>query len=230
LTKAYRPSDYKSKRKCEEDCTEGLDETYHLTTPDKIIKYANAMLLVDWMDQLQLFMEDTGQDGVFHLTHKEKEVNLLKDFGQMNIEETKAAVGVTKALNCPYDTNNFKTSGTAVRASLATTMLHRIKGMVPVDASGPETLAAVIQAHQVLDSSGCRVLIEGLSKMRLQNFPAENVDEFQLKGARFCRNLQRRTRCCSIAVNGRQPPTKKKTFLNRFKQCFLRWNKNLIQN
>jgi hypothetical protein len=134
-------------------------------------------------------MEDTGQDGVFHLTHKGKEVNLLKDFGQMNIDETKAAVAVIKALGCPYDATNFKTSGTAVRASLATTMLHRIKGMVPVDASGPETLAAVIQAHQVLDSSGCRVLVEELSKMRLRNFPAENVDEFRLKVIEKCRRI-----------------------------------------
>jgi hypothetical protein len=107
----------------------------------------------------------------------------------MNIEETKAAVGVIKALNCPYDTNNFKTTGTAVRASLATTMLHRIKGMVPIDASGPETLTAVIQAHQVLDSSGCRVLVEELSKMRLRNFPAENVDEFRLKVIEKCRRI-----------------------------------------
>jgi hypothetical protein len=30
-------------------------------------------------------------------------------------------------------------------------MLQRIKGMVAVDASGPETLAAVVAAHQVLD-------------------------------------------------------------------------------
>jgi hypothetical protein len=186
-TKAYRPADYKSKRKCEEDCTEGLDESYRLKTPDEIIKGNNAMLLVDWVDQLHLFMEDTGQDGVFHLQHKGSEINLLKNFGKMNITETTAAVQVIKMLGCPYDLNNLKTSGTAVCASLSTTMLNRIKGMVAVDASGPETLAAVIQAHQVLDSSGCRILCEELARMRLNTFSAENVDEFCLKVIEKCR-------------------------------------------
>jgi hypothetical protein len=60
-------------------------------------------------------------------------------------------------------------------------MLQRIKGMVTVDASGPETLAAVVAAHQVLDTSGCRILVEELRKLKLREFPAENVDEFRLK-------------------------------------------------
>jgi hypothetical protein len=94
-TKAYRPSDYKSKRKCEEDCTEGLDESYRLKTPDEIVKDPNAMLLVDWEDQLRLFMEDTGQDGVFHLQHKGSEINLLKNFGKMNIAEITAAASLS---------------------------------------------------------------------------------------------------------------------------------------
>jgi hypothetical protein len=77
-TKAYRPSDYKSKRKCEEDCTEGLGDKFQLKTPDEIVKDAEAILFVDWIDQLRLFMEDTGQDGVIYLTNKDdKEVNLL---------------------------------------------------------------------------------------------------------------------------------------------------------
>jgi hypothetical protein len=60
-------------------------------------------------------------------------------------------------------------------------MLQRIKGMVTVNASGPETLAAVVAAHQVLDTSGCRILVEELRKLKLREFPAENVDEFRLK-------------------------------------------------
>jgi hypothetical protein len=51
-TKAYRPSDYKSKRKCEEDCTEGTGKKLQLKTPDEIIKDADAVLFVDWIDQL----------------------------------------------------------------------------------------------------------------------------------------------------------------------------------
>jgi hypothetical protein len=60
-------------------------------------------------------------------------------------------------------------------------MLQRIKGMIPVNASGPKTLAAVVSAHQILDTSGCRNLVEELRKMKLRDFPAENVDEFRLK-------------------------------------------------
>jgi hypothetical protein len=60
-------------------------------------------------------------------------------------------------------------------------MLQRIKGMVAVNASGPETLAAVVAAHQVLDTSGCCILVEELRKLKLREFPAENVDEFRLK-------------------------------------------------
>jgi hypothetical protein len=68
-------------------------------------------------------------------------------------------------------------------------MLNRIKGMIPVDASGPEMLAAVIQAHQVLDSSGCRILCEELAKMRLNAYPAKNVGEFRLKVIEKCRRI-----------------------------------------
>jgi hypothetical protein len=181
-TKAYRPNDYKSKRKCEEDCTEGIGDKFLLKTPEEIVKDAEAVLFVDWVDQLRMFMEDTGQDGVFYLTDSaEKEVNVLKDFGAFDVDETSKAVKVIIALRCPYDATNLKTSGIAVRASLSTTMLQRIKGMVAVDASGPETLAAVVAAHQVLDTTGCRILVEELKRLKLREFPAENVDEFRLK-------------------------------------------------
>jgi hypothetical protein len=115
------------------------------------------------------------------LTKDSKEINLLVDFGSLDVEETTTAVQAIKTLNCPYDENNLKTSGIAVRALLSTSMLQRIKGMVTVNASGPETLAAVVAAHQVLDTSGCRILVEELRKLKLREFPAENVDEFRLK-------------------------------------------------
>jgi hypothetical protein len=126
-------------------------------------------------------MEDTGQDGVFHLEHDGKEINLLEDFGAMDPTEVTEAVAAIRSNNCPFDINNLKTSGVAIRASLSTSMLHRIKAMVALNASGPEVLAAVIAAHQVLDSSGCRVLINELTKLRLSEYPAENMDEFRLK-------------------------------------------------
>jgi hypothetical protein len=181
-TKAYRPSDYKSKRKCEEDCTEGIGDKFQLKTPDEIVKDAEAVLFVDWIDQLRMYMEDTGQDGVFYLQDEdEKEVYFLAEFGAFDVDETTKAVKTIKDQNCFYDASNLKTSGIAIRASFSTTMLQRIKGLVPVNASGPETLAAVVAAHQVLDSSGCRNLVEELRKMKLRDFPAENVDEFRLK-------------------------------------------------
>jgi hypothetical protein len=181
-TKAYRPSDYKSKRKCEEDCTEGIGDKFQLKTPDEIIKDADAVLFVDWIDQLRMYMEDTGQDGVFYLEDEDdKEVYFLTEFEAFDVEETTKAVKTIKDKDCSYDESNLKTSGIAIRASLSTTMLQRIKGLVPVNASGPETLAAIVAAHQVLDSSGCRNLVEELRKMKLHDFPAENVDEFRLK-------------------------------------------------
>lgn len=180
-SRAYRPTEYKSKRKCEEDCSSGIGDKFELKTPDEIIKDADAVLFVDWIDQLQMFMEDTGQDGVFYLTKGRKEINLLTDFGALDVEETTAAVNSIKRLGCTYDATNLKTSGIAVRASLSTSMLQRIKGMVPVNASGPETLAAVVAAHQILDTTGCRILTEELLKLKLSEFPAENVDQFRLK-------------------------------------------------
>jgi hypothetical protein len=170
------------KRKCEEDCTEGIGDKFQLKTPDEIIKDAEAVLFVDWIDQLRMFMEDTGQDGVFYLKDEDdKEVYFLTEFGAFDIEETSKAVKEIMDQDCQYDKSNLKTSGIAIRASLSTMMLQRIKGLVPVNASGPETLAAVIAAHQVLDSTGCRNLVEELRKMKLRDFPAENVDEFRLK-------------------------------------------------
>jgi hypothetical protein len=151
-----------------------------LKTADEIAKDAEAVLFVDWIDQLRLFMEDTGQDGVFYLTKDSKEINLLVNFGSLDVKETTTDQAI-KTLNCPYDKNNLKTSGIAIRALLSTSMLQRIKGMVTVNASGPETLAAVVAAHQVLDTSGCRILVEELRKWKLREFPAENVDEFRLK-------------------------------------------------
>jgi hypothetical protein len=68
-------------------------------------------------------------------------------------------------------------------------MLQRIKAKVSLEASGPEVLAAVIAVHQVLDSSGCRILIDELRRMRLREFPAENVDEFNLKVLEKCHRI-----------------------------------------
>jgi hypothetical protein len=153
-----------------------------LKTPDEILKDAEAVLFVDWIDQLRMFLVDTGQDGVFYLTNDDdKEINILDNFGAFDTDETTKAVAKIKELGCPFDAANLKTSGIAVRGSLSTTMLQRIKGMVPVDASGPETLAAIVAAHQVLDTTGCRILVEELRKLKLREFPAENVDEFRLK-------------------------------------------------
>jgi hypothetical protein len=66
-------------------------------------------------------------------------------------------------------------------------MLQRIKARVEMSASEPEVLAAVIAVHQVLDLSGCRVLVDELNVMQLNNFPAENVNEFNLKILEKCR-------------------------------------------
>jgi hypothetical protein len=114
-----------------------------------------------------MYMEDTGQDGVFYLEDEDdKEIYFLTEFGAFDVEETTKAVNKIKNENCSYDESNLKTSGVAIRASLSTSMLQRIKG---------------VAAHQVLDSSGCRNLVEELRKMKLRDFPAENVDEFRLK-------------------------------------------------
>jgi hypothetical protein len=88
-----------------------------------------------------------------------------------------------------YDLQNLRMSGVAIRASLSNSMLQRIKAKVALDASGPEVLAAVIAVHQVLDSSGCRILVDELRKLRLREFPAENVDEFNLKVLEKCRRI-----------------------------------------
>jgi hypothetical protein len=125
-TKAYRPSDYKLKRKCEENCTEGIGDKFQLKTPDEIIKdHAKAVLFVDWIDQLHMHMEDTGQDGVFYLQDEdEKVVYFLAEFGAFDVDETAKAVKTIKDQNCSYDASNLKTSGIAIRASLSTTMLQ----------------------------------------------------------------------------------------------------------
>jgi hypothetical protein len=96
-----------------------------------------------------MYMEDTGQDGVFYLEDEDdKEIYFLTEFGAFDVEETTKAVNKIKNENCSYDESNLKTSGVAIRASLSTSMLQRIKGLVPVNASGPETLAAMSQSCQ----------------------------------------------------------------------------------
>jgi hypothetical protein len=82
-TKTYRPNDFKSKRKTEEDCEEGLGTENRLKTPEELTKDGDAILMTDWIGQIKLFMEKTGQDGVFHFVVKGVEVNLLKDYGSI---------------------------------------------------------------------------------------------------------------------------------------------------
>jgi hypothetical protein len=187
--KAYRPNDFKSKRKAEEDCQDGLGTENRLKTPEEILKDADAVLMTDWIGQLQMFMENTGQDGVFHFMVNTTEVNLLKNYGSITPEQVTNGVRAIKTTACPYDLQNLRTSAVAIRASLTNSMLQRIKARVELNASGPEVLAAVIAIHQVLDSSGCRVLVDELRVMRLNNFPAENVDEFNLKILEKCRRI-----------------------------------------
>jgi hypothetical protein len=189
-TKAYRPSDFKSKRKTEEDCEEGLGTENRLKTPEELTKDTDAVLMTDWLAQLKVFMEKTGQDGVFYFTVKETEVNLLKNYGSITPSQVSAGVKAIREQNCPYDAQNLRMSAVAIRASLTNSMLQRIKAKVSLEASGPEVLAAVIAVHQVLDSSGCRILVDELRKMRLREFPAENVDEFNLKVLEKCRRIE----------------------------------------
>jgi hypothetical protein len=188
-TKAYRPNDFKSKRKTEEDWEEGLGTENRLKTPEELTKDGDAILMTDWIGQIKLFMEKTGQDGVFHFVVKGVEVNLLKDYGSITPAQVLEGVNAIKTQGCPYDLQNLRMSAVAIRASLTNSMLQRIKAKVSLEASGPEVLAAVIAVHQVLDSSGCRILIDELRRMRLREFPAENVDEFNLKVLEKCRRI-----------------------------------------
>jgi hypothetical protein len=106
-TKAYRPNDFKSKRKTEEDCEEGLGSENRLKTPEELLKDADAILMTDWIGQMKLFMEKTGQDGVFHFVVKDTEVNLLKDYGSITSSQVKEGVDAIKTHNCPYDLHFF---------------------------------------------------------------------------------------------------------------------------
>jgi hypothetical protein len=64
--KAYCPNDFKSKRKAEEDCQEGLGTENRLKSPEEILKDADAVLMTD---------------SVFHFMLNGTEVNLFKNYG-----------------------------------------------------------------------------------------------------------------------------------------------------
>jgi hypothetical protein len=70
--------------------------------------------MTDWIGQLQMFMENTGQDGVFHFMVNTTEVNLLKNYGSIAPEQVKTGVDAIKTMACPYDIQNLRTSAVAI--------------------------------------------------------------------------------------------------------------------
>jgi hypothetical protein len=189
--KAYRPQDFKSLQKAEKECQEGLPESHRLSTPDKIISDPAAIPLQTWIKRVKAATEECGMDTQFRMAVSPTEEHyLLDEFGRADPKTVKTWVDTLKAAGCSYDLKNLAMSGKMLLKSLDLDMLKKVERELPVNATGPEVFATVINMHQTLNTSAVRILTEELQKLRLSKEPGENVETFADKVIDIAKRIQ----------------------------------------
>jgi hypothetical protein len=195
--KAYRPEDYKSQIKMEENCNAGLKASHHLSTLDKLTTDTKVISFKTWIDHVRVEIEECGMDPVFRLQDASgAEHYILEEFGLADVTKVNAWVkglqdGTVGANGrCEYDMANLKMSGKMIRQSLDLDMLKKVQGDVPPTATGPQVFAAVVNIHQSLSSSAVRALTRRLQSYKLSKEPGENVKNFSVKVIETAKRIQ----------------------------------------
>ena len=185
-TLAWRPDDYKSAARVEEQCQKGLPIERQLSEDGK----ASKITLTSWITSLRVNLEERGLDTVFRIINNTTgaETYLLEKWGESKNEEMietwvkNLREGLpTSAGPCTFDEDNLIWSGKAVLNSISLDMWESIEKSLPPYPSGPEVFGAVIRKKQYLNASSVRKMVDQLQGMKLISEPGQNVNTFANK-------------------------------------------------
>ena len=132
----------------------GLEE--HMKLSDN---FKSKVLLTSWIATLKQFLEETGQDMVFHIYNANKDtkdyiLNTWDKYRRELVDDwvTKVTEGIGILPPCCFDLQNLKTSGQAVLNSINTNVWARIENILAHITSGPQVFAAVLEHKQQVNA------------------------------------------------------------------------------
>jgi hypothetical protein len=132
-----------------------------------------------WLNEIERFLQDTGQDGVFFVKDQHgQELSLLTCSGMFTIEDARAHVERLKTDGDAYDLENMKTSGTAIMNAIGATLHSDLLFML------------IVKSLQASSASVWRNEVDKLKALRLRTEPGENVDKMADKISAICRALE----------------------------------------
>ncbi len=190
-----RPTDYKSKKKAQEDATTGLKDILKLGKPgDK-----DSCSLVKWKAAVKHHCEQHGLDTVFRMMFEDNtegymfdDLRLCQDHDTVKswVEELQTGVGREQAETaeeresikpCKFDMENLLWSGKFILNSVTESMWTVITHQHGINVTGPMAFAAAVKKHQQMTPNALRKLEDELKALKLKNEPGLNVANFRIK-------------------------------------------------
>jgi hypothetical protein len=185
---AYRPTDFRSMRGVYDKCTTGL-------APESCFDTAttNTVSLVMYLNDVKTLISQTGQDGVFLVTHQDGvERSLLEFSGMYTSSEVEVHVKKLLESSDDYDKKNLVSSGLLMLKTIGPTLRGEIQKFIndPATNTGPFIFMLIIERIITSSSQTWRNMINDLQKLRLSQEPGENVEAFSVKVNHLCRTLE----------------------------------------
>ena len=189
---AYRPKEFNAAKKTEEALKKGLDDEDCLYPAEIInqVESGKASLLI-WLDNMDRVFNGCGLDTMTRMPLKlhakglgpyDKEYNIFQDWGLIDKEDVSIWVQWIINDGDNEDRYNLKMSFEKIQGSISRQMWAKVSSQFRMNGglpnSGPELLFALIEEHRMTSCSAIQNLVEEIRKMKLHEYPGENVELF----------------------------------------------------
>ena len=140
-------------------------------------------MLITWIQEIKLMLEMHRFDTVFHVTttlqNPANETYLLDTWGDLMLDQIEAFVELledqTQGGADPYDLENLRLSGLAIRDSLGPSLYSRVASLTTADTTGPVYLKTAINQVLFMNASMIHSLSNKLGALCLKDIDGENV-------------------------------------------------------
>jgi uncharacterized protein YnzC (UPF0291/DUF896 family) len=185
----YRPRGVKNERQTMEFCTTYKGTKFNGLTPKE---GKAAMPLKTYKDILRHHMIEHGMWDVFNLNdpkNVDKKWDLFVYNAMLPMTHVVKEVERLQSLKDMYVTQNLKWSGEYIRESLSVDMLEKLYQDVSMQASGPETFAALMRVIHSDSYEALENTKRTLENIKLKSYPGENVRKCNEDIARLSEQL-----------------------------------------
>lgn len=185
----YRPRGVKNERQTMEFCTTYKGTKFNGLTPKE---GKAAMPLKTYKDILRHHMIEHGMWDVFNLNdpkNVDKKWDLFVYNAMLPMTHVVKEVERLQSLKDMYVTQNLKWSGEYIRESLSVDMLEKLYQDVSMQASGPETFAALMRVIHSDSYEALENTKRTLENIKLKSYAGENVRKCNEDIARLSEQL-----------------------------------------